>query len=299
MTRKILITGGKGQLGQSFQWLNSQAPLSTKLQLTNRQELDICDSKSIERALAYHQPTVVINAAAYTAVDKAESEPDLAYAINAHAVELLASACARRGIRFIHISTDYVFDGHSAQAYAEDAPTAPNNIYGKSKLAGEQAALATLANSIILRTSWIFSQFGNNFLTTMLKLATERDSLQIVNDQIGGPSYAPAIAKTLLQLAVHPQAQGIYHFSGSPHVSWFEFAQTVFKAAQERLLLKRLPYLTPISTQDYLTPANRPAQSGLSMERLHQLGMGYNNNWHEGIQASLSALSTPALHISP
>lgn len=290
MKAKILITGGQGQLGQSFEWLTTQAPQAAELRLAGRHDLDISNNESIERALALHQPNVLINAAAYTAVDKAESEADLAYAINAQAVENLAKACARHGIRFVQVSTDYVFDGHAPHAYDEDAATAPTSIYGKSKLAGEQAALAALPTSIILRTSWVFSQFGHNFLKTMLRLGAERESLSIVNDQVGGPSYAPHIAQVLTELALHPQAQGIYHFAGKPHVSWFDFARAIFQAAYEKQILARLPELTPIPTHAYPTPASRPAQSGLSMQRLEQLGIACQYNWHDGIQASLSYL---------
>ena len=292
MSTKILITGGQGQLGQSFDWLATQGqlPVEVHIQLVSRQQLDICDNQSIERALQHYQPDVLINAAAYTAVDQAESEPDLAYAINATAVGKLARACAQQRVRLVQVSTDYVFDGQSTQAYAETAATQPTSVYGKSKLAGEQAALEYLPASIILRTSWVFSQFGNNFLKTMLRLGAERDTLNIVSDQVGGPSYAPHIAQVLLHLALHPQAQGIYHFAGNPHVSWYEFAQAIFRCAQELKVMDRAPAVHPIPTTAYPTPARRPAQSGLSMHKLEQLGINCDYSWQVGIQSSLHAL---------
>lgn len=292
MSIKILITGGQGQLGQSFAWLAAQAqmPGTVQVHLASRQELDICDSLSIDRALQYYQPDVLINAAAYTAVDRAESEPELAYAINAAAVGKLAQACAKYQIRLVQVSTDYVFDGQAAHAYAETAATNPTSVYGRTKLAGEQAALQYASDSIILRTSWVFSQFGNNFLKTMLRLGAERDTLSIVSDQVGGPSYAPYIAQVLLGLALHPQAHGIYHFAGTPHVSWYEFARAIFRCAQAQQVLERIPTVHPISSTAYPTPARRPAQSGLNMHRLEQLGINGNSDWYSGIQSSLHAL---------
>ena len=292
MSTKILITGGQGQLGQSFNWLalQGQLPVGAHIQLVSRQQLDICDSQSIEQALLRYQPDVLINAAAYTAVDRAESEPELAYAINATAVGKLAQVCAKQRVRLVQVSTDYVFDGQSTQAYDETAPTQPTSVYGKSKLAGELAALEYLPASIILRTSWVFSQFGNNFLKTMLRLGAERDTLNIVSDQVGGPSYAPHIAQVLLHLALHPQAQGVYHFAGNPHVSWYEFAQAIFRCAQELEVMDRAPVIHPIPTTAYPTPARRPAQSGLSMHRLEQLGINSDYSWQAGIQSSLHAL---------
>lgn len=292
MTTKILITGGQGQLGQSFSWLTRQAqlPATVQVRLASRQELDICDSLSIDQALQVYQPDVLINAAAYTAVDRAESEPELAYAINATAVAQLAQACDKYQIRLVQVSTDYVFDGQADHAYAETEVTNPTSVYGQTKLAGEQAALQYVSDATILRTSWVFSQFGNNFLKTMLRLGAERDTLSVVSDQVGGPSYAPYIAQVLLDLAVHPQARGIYHFAGTPHVSWYEFAQAIFRCAQEQQILERIPTVHPIPTTAYPTPARRPAQSGLSMYRLEQLGIHGNSNWLSGIQSSLDAL---------
>lgn len=328
MTR-ILITGGQGQLGQALTGCHSSSKpsrdrqeggaldqahsqsLQTSTARAQRliispldhQELDITRERSIAYALETHRPDVVINTAAYTAVDKAESEPQMAHMINSTAPGLLAQACATRGIGMVHISTDYVFDGSSAQPYSEEAPTNPVSIYGQSKLAGEQAVLAVLPSAVILRTSWVFSQFGNNFLKTTLRLGQERSELSVVADQVGGPSYAPHIAQVLLALAEKlfesqqkPNGQaapcGIYHFAGQPDVSWYGFAREIFAQAVKLGLLTHAPSLTPIPTSQYPTPAKRPAQSGLSQNRLDALFGSANieRDWHLGIEKSLLSL---------
>ncbi|MBY6347325.1 dTDP-4-dehydrorhamnose reductase [Providencia rettgeri] len=299
----ILITGAHGQLGQSFADLSRNTDISAKLLMLGRTELDITQANSIALTLEQHRPDIVINTAAYTAVDKAESEPDTAHLINGIAPGLLAAACAERGIGLVHISTDYVFDGLAEQPYAEDAPTSPVSIYGQSKLAGEQAVLAALPSALILRTSWVFSQFGSNFLKTMLRLGQERTELSIVDDQMGGPSYAPHIAQVLLQLAErlyesqqsHGQQQalsGVYHFAGQPTISWYGFAQEIFAQAVKIGLLSKAPALSPIPTSQYPTPAKRPAQSGLRQDRLDTL-LGKENierDWRKGIANSLLSL---------
>lgn len=299
----ILITGAHGQLGQSFACLRVSTDPGVELVMLGRAELDITQADSISWALEQHRPDVVINTAAYTAVDKAESEPETAQLLNGIAPGLLASACAERGIGLIHVSTDYVFDGLAKQPYTEDAPTQPASVYGQSKLAGEQEVLATLPSAVILRTSWVFSQFGNNFLKTMLRLGQERTELNIVDDQIGGPSYAPHIAQVLLQLAERlyeskqgsgkqQSPSGVFHFAGQPSVSWYGFAQEIFDQAVKLGLLTQAPRLTAISTSQYPTPAKRPAQSSLQQGRLDAL-LGTEHierNWQQGIERSLLAL---------
>ncbi|MGO3713197.1 dTDP-4-dehydrorhamnose reductase [Alcaligenes aquatilis] len=322
MTR-ILVSGGEGQLGQAIGWLRSSRAkarlqadpasasarlMSHSLQRTQsihilpRADLDITDLKSIQQALERYRPDVLINTAAYTAVDKAESEPETAYLINALAPGLLAQTCAQRGISLIHISTDYVFDGQAAQPYAEDAPTGPMSVYGRSKLDGEQAVLAALPSAVIVRTSWVFSQFGTNFLKTMLRLGRERRELSIVNDQVGGPSYAPHIAQVLLLLARRLEADvqapcGIYHYAGQPDVNWYDFAQEIFHQAVQLGLLAQSPWLRPISTCQYPTPARRPAQSGLSQFRLDELlgAQTIHRNWRDGVRTTLQALKQDQL----
>lgn len=312
----VLITGAQGQLGQSFSYLHGLAEQGHRITLLGHQELDITDAHSIAQALDQHRPDILINAAAYTAVDRAESEPERAYLVNGTGPGLVAQACARSDTQLIHVSTDYVFDGQSEQAYAENAPTSPVSVYGCSKLAGEQRVLEALPEAVILRTSWVFSQFGNNFLKTMLRLGQEQPELRIVADQLGGPSYAVHIARTLLMLAQRMQESpkapqeartdidvtpvsrpaGIYHFAGDPIVSWYEFAQEIFKQAQEHGLIQNAPRLTPISTSQYPTPACRPAQSGLQQDRLNAL-LGddqITRSWRQGIKQSLLHLQIPA-----
>ncbi|HRK86028.1 MAG TPA: dTDP-4-dehydrorhamnose reductase [Alcaligenes faecalis] len=325
----ILISGAQGQLGQALSWIDQQRHPSS-IVLLGRSELDITQPDSIARALDLHRPDILINAAAYTAVDKAESEPEAARLINGVAPGLLAQACATRGIGMLHVSTDYVFDGKAAEPYAEDAPTGPVSVYGSSKLQGEQAVLTTLPSAVVLRTSWIFSQFGHNFLKTMLRLGRERKELSVVADQVGGPSYAPHIAQVLLNLAArmhtapgasapacmesvglspddtgttaisgekhsplqHRVPSGIYHFAGQPAVSWHEFAQEIFHQAVALGVLDHAPTLTPIRTEQYPTPAQRPAQSGLSQDKLDEL-LGANaivRDWRDGVRHSLLAL---------
>ncbi|WP_321287007.1 dTDP-4-dehydrorhamnose reductase [Alcaligenes phenolicus] len=299
----ILITGARGQLGRSFACLRVSTDPDVELVMLGHAELDITQADSIALALEQHRPDVVINAAAYTAVDKAESEPDTAHLINGVAPGLLAAACAERGIGLVHVSSDYVFDGLGKQPYIEDAPTHPVSVYGKSKLAGEQAILAALPSAVILRTSWVFSQFGNNFLKTMLRLGNERTELSIVDDQVGGPSYAPHIAQVLLQLAERlyeskqgsdkqQSPSGVFHFAGQPSVSWYGFAQEIFDQAVRLDLLTQAPRLTAISTSQYPTPAKRPAHSSLQQDRLDAL-LGTEHierNWQHGIEQSLLAL---------
>ncbi|URW82394.1 dTDP-4-dehydrorhamnose reductase [Alcaligenes sp. DN25] len=299
----FLITGAHGQLGQSFGWLVSNTTIVANLILLGHAELDITQANSIAQALDQHRPDVVINAAAYTAVDKAESEPEKARLINSTAPGLLAQACAERGISMVQVSTDYVFDGSATQPYAEDAPGNPVSVYGQSKLDGEQVVLAALPSALILRTSWVFSQFGTNFLKTMLRLGQERRELNIVADQIGGPSYAPHIAQVLLAMAErlfkskqnpdeHRPPSGIYHFAGQPNVSWYEFAQEIFSQAVKLGLLTQAPSLTPIPTSDYPTPAKRPAQSRLLQTRLDALLSPQNmeRDWRLGVEKSLLSL---------
>lgn len=296
----ILVTGAQGQLGQSLQWVHKLAPQDSDLILLGRDELDITQADSISHALDRYKPAVLINAAAYTAVDKAESEPDLAHLINGVAPGLLAAACAQRAIRMVHVSTDYVFDGLASKPYSEEAPTVPVSVYGKSKLKGEQAVLSILPSAIVLRTSWVFSQFGNNFLKTMLRLGYDRPELNVVSDQYGGPSYAPHIAQVLLSLVEtqlnsprkqgqHAFPSGIYHFAGQPYTSWYSFAQEIFEQAVKLGLLAKIPAIHPIPTSQYPTPAKRPAQSSLEQGKLDTL-LGEQNierDWRKGIEQSL------------
>ena len=247
-----------GQTGQVATEIARRAPHALCL---GRDKADLADPDACAFAIERHAPRAVINAAAYTAVDRAEDEEPQATRINADAPAAMARACATLGIPLIHISTDYVFDGSGNAPRAVKAPTAPLNAYGRSKLAGEAAIRATGAAHAILRTSWVFSAHGSNFLKTMLRLSDTRDALSIVNDQIGGPTPAGDIAEACLTIAnrltADPTLTGTYHFSGAPDVSWQGFAEAIFAAAGRHVTVTGIP------TADYPTPAARPLNSRL------------------------------------
>ncbi|HAS6019491.1 TPA: dTDP-4-dehydrorhamnose reductase [Vibrio vulnificus] len=267
---RIVITGADGQLGQS---LVRQLHESAEVFPLNREQLNICDRESVEDIFSSLKPDVVINAAAYTAVDKAESEPEIAYLVNELGVRLLAKACHEYGSTLIHISTDYVFNGNKQTAYVEQDPTDPCSVYGMSKLAGERAVQSCCSQYYILRTSWVFSEFGSNFVKTMLRLGREREQLGVVADQFGGPTYAGDISLVIAQLIEHLDHNnaldyGIYHFSGEPYVSWFEFAQEIFSLAYKQGVLKQEVQLKSLSTLEYPTAARRPTNSKLDNKKI-------------------------------
>lgn len=299
---RVLVTGADGQLGQSFQWLRRIAAYpEIELIFATRPTLDICDADRIASFLDATPVNVVVNAAAYTAVDAAESNQQQAERVNALAPGLLAQACRVRDIWMLHVSTDYVFDGKKSEPYREDDAVNPLSIYGKTKLAGEQAVLRAAPNAAILRTSWVFSPFGRNFLKTMLTLAKSRPQLNIVNDQFGGPSYAVDIAKVLLRLIEHrfktgPVAGGIYHFAGTPDVSWFDFSNNIFKQATELGLLTQAPKTCGIPSSAYPTPAPRPGNSRLSNDKLEKLLGDLDCDWQNGVRESLAYLKTKSAH---
>src|SRR5476649_2573864 len=217
---KILLTGSNGQLGLCFQ---DRIPEGWTLQATDSEELDITDRNKVFSSVSDYRPDVIVNAAAYTAVDKAETNAGMAALVNAVGPENLAIAAKEIGAMFFHISTDYVFDGTSKTPYLETDKTNPLGVYGKTKLDGEIAVLDVLPESIIIRTAWVFSEYGNNFVKTMLRLARERDTLSIVDDQRSSPTYAGDIAQAIIDIATVDDARGIYHFCGDREVSWKEF----------------------------------------------------------------------------
>jgi len=264
---KILVTGSYGQVGQALMRL--AGVYECEAIGFDRDRLDITDQQSVQTIIAQEQPDAVINAAAYTAVDHAEDHADAAHAINATAVGYLAKACADHNIPFVHFSTDYVFDGKTDSAYREDDPTSPLGVYGKTKLAGEHEVRQWCDQHYILRTSWVFSESGNNFVKTMLRLGCEREQLSIVSDQTGKPTSADTIANiTYTMLTSNQKAWGTYHVAQPDSTSWFCFAETIFAIANQQgnsLLLKRLH---AIPTHDYPTPAARPANSTLNCNKL-------------------------------
>jgi dTDP-4-dehydrorhamnose reductase len=262
MNKKILVTGANGQLGSELKELASDY-LQFEWVFAERSVLDLSDLTSISKVLDTIQPQIIINCAAYTAVDKAETETEMADVLNHHAVGILAQWSAANACRLVHVSTDYVFDGNSSKALTEEAPTGPINVYGQTKLAGEQACLRANPDAIVIRTSWVYSRFGNNFVKTMSKLMQERDSLNIVNDQIGSPTYAADLAQAILTIVTHSHWQaGIYHFSNEGEISWYEFALAIQEIGGFDCALSGIP------SSDYPTPAQRPHYSLLDKSKI-------------------------------
>lgn len=247
-----------------------------------REEVDLRNPAECREAILKHKPSAVINAAAYTATDKAEVEEDVATLINAEAPAAMAAACAELGIPIVFISSDYVFSGEGEEAWPTSAAVAPVNAYGRSKLAGEKAVAQSGAAYAILRTSWVFSQYGSNFAKTMIMLSETRDELRVVDDQIGGPTPASAIAEACVRIAEvlreQPELSGIYHFSGAPDVSWADFARAIFKHTTNQ------PTVHGIPTRDYPTPAQRPLNSRLDCTDLARFGLE-RPNWESAIPA--------------
>ncbi len=273
MKPRILLVGPSGQVGTELQ--RSLAGLG-ELIPCNRTLLDLTSQASIRSVVVRTDPDVILNAAAYTAVDRAESERELAYAVNAHAPQMLAREAARRNALFVHYSTDYVFDGTKSSSWTEEDPTNPLNVYGASKLAGEQGIRNEGGRHLIFRTSWVYGPHGKNFLFTMLRLGRERERLSIVDDQQGAPTTSVAIAdatRTIVEgvltgrFGASEEWAGLYHMSCGGVVSWCGFAQAIFARAS-KLLDGRMPQVVPIPTAEYPTPARRPKNSALSCEKL-------------------------------
>ena len=289
---RILVTGADGQLGRSLRALVYSSPPSATLAFADRRMLDVSRAGSIDAWLDRNPADVVINAAAYTAVDRAATESGHAMVANAQAPGLLAQACAQRGTRLLHVSTDYVFDGRAGRPYTEDDPVNPLNTYGLSKLEGERRVLAHAPDSLVLRTGWVFSAYGGNFVKTMLRLARERDTLRVIDDQVGGPTWAGDLARTLLALATRPAIPGgILHFSGTPWTSWHGFAREILDQALGKGLIGRLPALGPMAARDWPSPEPRPADSRLDGTRLAALLNLPPCDWRPGLARTLDALT--------
>jgi dTDP-4-dehydrorhamnose reductase len=270
---RILLLGGNGQVGRELR--RSLAPLG-ELVVATRDGVDadvaatFDDSTALAAMVRGSGADVVVNAAAYTAVDKAEAEADAAFRVNSEAPGAIARACARIDALLVHYSTDYVFDGSASRPYREDDATAPLGVYGTSKLAGEDAIRASGARHAILRTAWVYASHGRNFLLTMLRLANERDELRVVADQIGAPTPAAWIADATADLIRRGVAEsGTWHLVTSGQVSWHGFASAIMEDAHALGLLERMPTVVPITTAEFPTPARRPAYSVLDTTRLH------------------------------
>jgi dTDP-4-dehydrorhamnose reductase len=280
--KKLLITGAYGQVGRCLQ--DRVDVHQWQVMAVDADTLDITNESAVNQLFNEFKPDVVINAAAYTAVDKAEEDATTAAAVNATGPKLLAVACAAHGAALLHISTDYVFDGASNTAYREGDALAPLGVYGQTKLNGDQWVAAHLPRHIILRTAWVFSEYGNNFVKTMLRLAKERSELGVVNDQFGCPTYAGDIAAALLKLAAEATDErelsplwGTYHFCGDVAVSWCEFARQIFSAGVNAGALTHAPLLKGISSSAYPTVAKRPSFSVLDCSKVAALGIRPSN----------------------
>lgn len=296
---KILLLGGNGQVGVELR--RSLAPLGELVVATRNGLLEdgsACETANFDRPqeaatlVDLVAPDVVVNAAAYTAVDRAETEPDAALRANALAPTAIAAACAARDALLVHYSTDYVFDGSSTRPYREDDPTSPLGVYGATKLAGEAAIRDSGARYMIFRTSWVYAAHGRNFVLTMLRLAAERDELRVVADQVGSPTSAAHIADTTAAiLARHGRSTGLWHLTCTGQTSWHGFAEAIMAGAVERGLLHKAPRVMPISTSDYPTPAVRPAFSVLDNARVkHDFGL-HGVHWADALARVLDTLA--------
>lgn len=286
--KRILLTGKNGQVGWELQ--RTLAPLGQVIALDSA-ELDLADADAIRRKVREMQPHIIVNPAAYTAVDKAETEADLAMSINGIAPGIFAEEAKKLNALFVHYSTDYIFDGSKAGAYVEEDMPNPLGVYGKTKLAGEQAIRAVGGNNLILRTSWVYGARGKNFLLTMLRLARERSELRIVDDQIGAPTWCRSLGEITAQILAQLYApgaskeelarvSGTYHLTSADSVSWHGFAAEILRLAS----IQPAPRLLPIPSRDYPTPAVRPMNSVLSNDKLARTFGLYAGSWQSNLE---------------
>ncbi|SDW68948.1 dTDP-4-dehydrorhamnose reductase [Paenibacillus sp. CF384] len=274
---KILVTGANGQLGQELVHLNVRPHI--QILGYGRDNLDITNAEQCANVVSDYQPDVIIHCAAYTAVDKAESDADEAYRINALGTRHVAMAAKACGAKLCYISTDYVFDGQGSEPYEIEEPTNPQTVYGQTKLAGEQEVAALLQRYYIVRTSWVYGKYGSNFVRTILKLASERDHLKVVDDQIGSPTYTLDLALFLIEL-VQTDSYGVYHASNSGSCSWFEFAQAII---QYKGMADSTFTIEPCSTAEFPRPAARPAYSVMSHSAIRGAGLEDLRPWREAL----------------
>lgn len=282
--KRILVTGANGQLGSELRKLSVQENQYEWI-FTDSQELDLSNLNDLETEIAKISPSILINCAAHTAVDRAESEIELSDVLNHKAVVIMAKWTEANDCKLIHVSTDYVFDGNSAVALKEDAPTGPINVYGVTKLAGEKACLQNNPDAIIIRTSWVYSSFGNNFVKTMSRLMQERDSLSVVNDQIGSPTYAADLAEAILTIINHSNWQtGIYNFSNEGEISWYEFASAIQEIGGFECNVSGIP------SSAYPTPAKRPAYSLLDKSKIKSIFGVFVPEYKESLRKCMELL---------
>ncbi|EKO3792101.1 dTDP-4-dehydrorhamnose reductase [Vibrio metschnikovii] len=286
---RVLVTGCNGQVGYCLTKILSNSE-NVALLAVDREELDITSQDAVNKVVRDFKPTIIINAAAYTSVDKAEKEVDLSYAINRDGPKFLAEAAQEVGAAILHISTDYVFEGNKDGEYIENDAINPQGVYGASKRAGEIAVAEACDQHVILRTAWVFGEHGNNFVKTMLRLAADTcNELSIVGDQFGGPTYAGDIASALATIARKISKgdsieYGIYHYSGTPHVSWCQFADAIFDLAVEQGVLSSKPIIKSVTTEQYPTLAKRPANSKMSNKKIeNKLGIK-GSDWNAALK---------------
>jgi dTDP-4-dehydrorhamnose reductase len=279
---KILVTGSNGQLGSELRLLSGNYPQFEWI-FADRNQISLDNLSILENQLESVNPDIIVNCAAYTAVDKAESEKELADTINHLAVGILAGWSSKNNSKLIHVSTDYVFDGTSSTALTENAPTNPINVYGATKLAGEHLCLQKNPEAIILRTSWVYSSFGNNFVKTMSRLMIERDTLSVVNDQIGSPTYAADLAQAIMTIITHSNWMGgIYNFSNEGEISWYEFALAIKEIGGYTCEVSGIP------SSSYPTPAKRPAYSLLDKSKIKKEFQVSVPNYKESLKVMMS-----------
>ncbi len=287
MSKAILLIGSNGQVGKELTQILE--PQGNTIAIT-RPTIDLAQPNTLRSVIREHQPQIIINAAAYTAVDKAESEPELAKAINGIAPGILAEEAEKLGAFLIHISTDYVFDGNHCHPYKETDATNPLSVYGNTKLIGEQAIQKSCAHHFILRTAWVYGTFGkSNFVKTMLRLGAEREEIRVVADQIGSPTWAKDIAEAIAQIIpqINPEISGIYHYTNSGVASWYDFAVAIFEEAQQLGFPLKVQRVIPITTPEYPTPARRPSYSVLSCAKVSALLQNHPPHWRQALREML------------
>ncbi len=280
----ILITGCNGQLGNEMQLLEKENPQHQYFN-TDVAQLDITNPEAIEEFVSDNAIDIIVNCAAFTAVDKAESSQELCHLLNAKAPEYLAAAIAKRGGYLVQVSTDYVFDGTNHTPYTEDEATCPNSVYGSTKLEGEKLAMAACANTMIIRTAWLYSTFGNNFVKTMIRLGQEKPELGVIFDQIGTPTYAGDLAAAIMAAINHGIVPGIYHFSNEGVISWYDFTKAIHRIAGITSC-----HVKPLHTAEYPTPAARPHYSVLDKTKIKQTYGIEIPYWEESLEKCVAKL---------
>jgi len=285
---RVLVTGAAGQVGRAFHKIASADASVTAL---THADLDITDEAAVQRAVSAHKPQWIVNAAAYTAVDRAESAADAAQALNATAVGYLARAAESIAARLVHLSTDFVFDGRACAPYAPNSATAPIGAYGVTKLAGERQALDSGARAIVMRTSWVYAAYGQNFVRTMLRVMAERPEVRVVCDQTGSPTWATGLAQVLWRMLALDAAVGIYHWCDAGVASWYDFAVAIQEEALQRGLLRHAVPVLPIRSHEYPTAAQRPPYSVLDSTQTRTLTGAAATHWRVQLREMLDELA--------